>query len=58
MLSHAKVSKLDFTIWTHKYVCSFDISVDSVPPMQVGKTGKNLPSVITNHGFLKRAIFS
>jgi hypothetical protein len=26
MLSHAKVSQLDFTIRTHEYVCSFDIS--------------------------------
>ena len=26
MLSHAKVSKFDFTTRAHKYVCTFDIS--------------------------------
>jgi hypothetical protein len=26
MLSHAKVSKFDFTIRTHNNVCTFDIS--------------------------------
>lgn len=34
------------------------LPVDSVPPVQVCKTSKNLTSVITNHRFLKRAILS
>jgi len=27
MSSHAKVSKLNLSVWTDQYVCTFDVSV-------------------------------